>query len=259
MTVVESGKRKRGRKPKGSRDDILRIAASLFAERGFDAVTIREISKAVDVGLPTIYHFFGNKEQLYRAVVLSQQEGTHENVKLALQDVHEVGDLARWLPGVIDNSFERLDFEKLFLRELLADRESLREEMATRAFQPLYESFRDKFNELHDGLGDGILPIYILSVVMGFVAIYPLRKYLENYAPKLDQADLEAAERRAFAKHLFGQVNLEIQWGADGYRDGPADADLLHKAIVDLTLEKTQMGERIKALEARLSQYENQA
>ncbi|MBN2549832.1 MAG: TetR/AcrR family transcriptional regulator [Anaerolineales bacterium] len=52
-----------------SREHILSVAAQLFLERGFANVSIRDICEKSDVTPPTIYHYFGNKEKLFQAVV----------------------------------------------------------------------------------------------------------------------------------------------------------------------------------------------
>jgi AcrR family transcriptional regulator len=48
-------------------EQTLTAARSLFAERGFAAVTMDEVAAAVGVTKPLLYNYFGNKEQLYIA------------------------------------------------------------------------------------------------------------------------------------------------------------------------------------------------
>ena len=48
-------------------EQTLDTAHSLFAERGYAAVTMDEIAAAVGVTKPLIYNYFGNKESLYIA------------------------------------------------------------------------------------------------------------------------------------------------------------------------------------------------
>jgi len=48
----------------GSREVILRAAERLFAERGFAATSIRDIVGAAGTSAPSLYHFFGSKENL---------------------------------------------------------------------------------------------------------------------------------------------------------------------------------------------------
>ena len=55
--------------PLGTREQILSVAARLFSERGFANVSIRDICDTAGVTPPTIYHYFGNKDRLFQAVI----------------------------------------------------------------------------------------------------------------------------------------------------------------------------------------------
>ena len=48
-------------------EQTLEAAHSLFAERGYAAVTMDEIAAAIGVTKPLLYNYFGNKERLYIA------------------------------------------------------------------------------------------------------------------------------------------------------------------------------------------------
>jgi AcrR family transcriptional regulator len=63
---------------------IARVAARLFAEKGYDATSVREIVEAAGVAKPTVYYYFGSKEGLAQALL---------SVPLS--------DLARTLQGIV--------------------------------------------------------------------------------------------------------------------------------------------------------------
>jgi AcrR family transcriptional regulator len=48
---------------------IARVAARLFAERGYHATPVRVIVEEAGVAKPTLYHYFGSKEGLAQAVM----------------------------------------------------------------------------------------------------------------------------------------------------------------------------------------------
>ncbi|MBW2548946.1 MAG: helix-turn-helix transcriptional regulator [Deltaproteobacteria bacterium] len=48
----------------GTREIILEAAERLFAERGFAATSVRDIVGEADTSAPSLYHFFGSKENL---------------------------------------------------------------------------------------------------------------------------------------------------------------------------------------------------
>ena len=51
------------------REQLLEIARTLFAERGFEGTSIEEISARAGVSKPIVYEHFGGKEGLYAVVV----------------------------------------------------------------------------------------------------------------------------------------------------------------------------------------------
>jgi AcrR family transcriptional regulator len=59
---------KAGRRPGPSqtREQILRAARDLFAERGYTRTSIRSVAAAAQVSQGLVHHYFASKEQLYR-------------------------------------------------------------------------------------------------------------------------------------------------------------------------------------------------
>lgn len=52
-----------------SRHKILAVAARLFSEKGYEGVSVREITEACDSNISMISYYFGSKEGLYQAVI----------------------------------------------------------------------------------------------------------------------------------------------------------------------------------------------
>jgi AcrR family transcriptional regulator len=51
------------------REQLLDVGRKLFAEKGFEAVSVEEIAAKADVSKPVVYEHFGGKEGLYAVVV----------------------------------------------------------------------------------------------------------------------------------------------------------------------------------------------
>jgi AcrR family transcriptional regulator len=66
----------RRRDAAASRDRLLRAAGELFAERGFDRTTAREIGERADVDPAMIARYFGGKVQLFIACLRAEREST---------------------------------------------------------------------------------------------------------------------------------------------------------------------------------------
>lgn len=52
-----------------TRQRILEAAAALFAQRGFEGTSVRQIAAGAGVSLGMIRHYFGSKDGLYRACI----------------------------------------------------------------------------------------------------------------------------------------------------------------------------------------------
>lgn len=52
-----------------TKDKLLEVAVELFATKGFDATSIRDIAKAMGMSISSIYHYYGNKEGILIALI----------------------------------------------------------------------------------------------------------------------------------------------------------------------------------------------
>ncbi|WP_169458028.1 TetR/AcrR family transcriptional regulator [Ottowia thiooxydans] len=63
--VPSAAPRKAGRPKTAGRDAILRVAAELFAEHGFDGCSLRNVAESAQVNQGMIHYFFKTKEALF--------------------------------------------------------------------------------------------------------------------------------------------------------------------------------------------------
>ena len=54
--------------------ELLEISAQLFAERGFDATSMRDISAAAGVSKALLYHHFASKDDIYARIAFSSTQ-----------------------------------------------------------------------------------------------------------------------------------------------------------------------------------------
>src|SRR5215210_5509919 len=72
----------RERKKQQTRQLIADTARRLFAERGFDAVTVVEVARAADVSEATVFNYFPTKEDLF----YNRLEAFEEELLAAIRD-----------------------------------------------------------------------------------------------------------------------------------------------------------------------------
>lgn len=79
ITDINSALRRDGRRPPPNsrvrmsgqerREQLLNVGRKLFAEKGFEVVTVEEIAAKAGVSKPVVYEHFGGKEGLYAVLV----------------------------------------------------------------------------------------------------------------------------------------------------------------------------------------------
>ena len=77
-----------------TKDLILDVAEAMIAERGIDAVSLREITTAANVNLAAVHYHFGSKEALVQQVFERRVKPVNA-ARLAMLDEAE----RRWAPG----------------------------------------------------------------------------------------------------------------------------------------------------------------
>lgn len=73
---------------KERRQQLLDVACSLFAEKGFDGASIEEIAHRAGVSKPVVYEHFGGKEGIYAVVVDREMQNLLDLVVSALSAGH---------------------------------------------------------------------------------------------------------------------------------------------------------------------------
>ncbi|MGB2840401.1 MAG: TetR/AcrR family transcriptional regulator [Actinomycetes bacterium] len=70
------------------REQLLQVARSLFAERGFEATSVEEIAAKAGVSKPVVYEHFGGKEGIYAVIVDREMQKLLSMVEGALTEDH---------------------------------------------------------------------------------------------------------------------------------------------------------------------------
>src|SRR5436190_823064 len=81
------GKGSRAEQADATRDELLRVAGRLFAERGYASVGTEEIVRAAGVTRGALYHHFRDKRDLFREVHESLERELVERIGAAIGDV----------------------------------------------------------------------------------------------------------------------------------------------------------------------------
>jgi TetR/AcrR family transcriptional regulator, cholesterol catabolism regulator len=93
-------------------------AAKVFARRGYDQTTMQELASTMGVATGALYHYFGAKEQLLRAICDQLMEPLLERARsLAAEDATPVQHLRALVRMWVDHVVEHRDHMLVFQQE----------------------------------------------------------------------------------------------------------------------------------------------
>ncbi|MEM8564022.1 MAG: TetR family transcriptional regulator [Pseudomonadota bacterium] len=103
-----------------TRDKLLQTAAQLFSDRGYDAVSVREIEMEAGVQRNLLTYHFGSKEGMWKSVasdLLSKLEQFREVRDNVLRDLAPHERLAYVIRSFVRFSAENPEFNRMMLHE----------------------------------------------------------------------------------------------------------------------------------------------
>jgi TetR/AcrR family transcriptional regulator len=86
---------RREREKERQRQEMLESALDLFAGKGYHNVTMHEIAEKADFAIGTLYKFFKNKEDLYKALMLQKSEEFNGAIRKAIEGPEDEMDKLR--------------------------------------------------------------------------------------------------------------------------------------------------------------------
>ena len=147
-------------------EHILRHAAQIFAERGFEGASIRDISRASGVSLAGLYYYFDSKQELLYLIQNATFSRVLDSIRVRLNGVHE--PVAR-LRVLVQNHVEYFLSHPHEMKVLSHEDEALEEpyyEKVAAIKRRYYALAREIFDALAaDGLAPSVNPrLAVLSL-----------------------------------------------------------------------------------------------
>jgi AcrR family transcriptional regulator len=101
------------------KEQLLLAAIKLFAERDYDAVSVRDIAAAAHTNVAMISYYFGSKEKLFEALFLTRFESSHILTRDTLMsDMVPIDKLHLVIDFYVDRITSNRDFHKIISREM---------------------------------------------------------------------------------------------------------------------------------------------
>jgi AcrR family transcriptional regulator len=189
------------RKKRDKLDRIKRSARALFARKGFDATTTREIARAADVGVGTVFLHAGSKQDLL--VMIFREEAGHavDAAFASMTDQPLLDQVLRVFNALIGHHERNLGLARVFVKELafVDDERHGRAVFMSDLFRRLAALIDDaqRRRELR-----AEVPSYLLAKNLFAIFFAYLQEWLG--APGLSSDQRDVALRAALELHLSG-------------------------------------------------------
>lgn len=171
---------------------ILEAAEILFAQKGFDAVSMSAIASLANTSKPNIYHHFKNKNDLYLAVMKAAVRRSSALLD-ALEDAPGTfrQRLTEFSTGQLDNILGHKRSTQLILREALSEDSQHGQEITRLVMGEVYSRLvamihqGQQENEFRKDIDPTLAAFLIVSANMFFFQASPAMQHI----PELDFTD----------------------------------------------------------------------
>ncbi len=158
----------------------------MFSDRGYDATSVREICEAAGVTKPTLYHFYGSKEGVYRALV----EGTFDQYLSGVRSIVEAeGTVSERLKTIARGHFAYTKEQPELVRFLVGLIHNPPGSAPTTDFHRLYDEVLSHYARLiQQGVDDGTLspgPVEVRLLVFSGALMEAIHGFLFAGRPDL--------------------------------------------------------------------------
>lgn len=168
------------------REKILETASRLFANKGYDAVSMRRVATEVGMTPANLYYHFKDKEDLVRSslsYVFQSKTPTFDRI------VQEDGAdpprcLERLTAWFATSLFEDTIFARLLIRELLEDDADRLEFLTKNVFQSSFNTLVRIIGQSIETEDPVLAALFLTSTVIGYAQYTPIIPYLHGARPE---------------------------------------------------------------------------
>ena len=166
------------------RSQMLEAALQLFSEKGYHNVSMHEIAEKSEFAIGTLYKFFRNKEDLYKALIMEKSRQYHHTLMEVIQrDEDVVSILKNYIAAKARLFTGSIDTIRLYFAETRGASFNIRAGM-DRDIRRMYDEFLKQFSQvLKRGIREKVLrrlnPYYMAVAIEGLTNAF-LFCWLEN-------------------------------------------------------------------------------
>jgi AcrR family transcriptional regulator len=105
---------------------IINAAEKLFAIKGFDGASVRDIAQEADINVAMISYYFGSKEKLMEAVFEERTTNIRMKVENLIQDdkITHIEKVNILIDDYVDKFIHQQEFHKIMMREQMIEKDT---------------------------------------------------------------------------------------------------------------------------------------
>lgn len=105
---------------------IIDTAEKLFADKGFEGTSVRDIAKDAGVNIAMISYYFGSKEKLLQAVFEKRSASLYTQISSLIEkkEITSMQKVYLLVEDYVDRIMQQPQFHKLMLREEMVNKEN---------------------------------------------------------------------------------------------------------------------------------------
>jgi TetR/AcrR family transcriptional regulator len=177
---------------KDCRENIIASATPLFAAKGLNGVSVRDLTRAAEVNLSMISYYFGGKEGLYAAVLNEQFAVLGKIEEIELLEIDTLQKFELYVRATVSRYRKSPYLLRFYTSELTnptASFETIVKPAIKRVVQVLLDTFTDGLT--HEMFRAGLDPADTVLALAGMINFYfllePATADLVDRAPERDE------------------------------------------------------------------------
>lgn len=193
----------------GKQLQIIESAEQLFASKGYDATSVRDIAQEASVNIAMISYYFGSKEKLLHAVF----EKRTANLRLKIENLLQDATITPWqkinivIDDYIEKMFQQQQFHKIMVREQLLDKNnevaSLIHETKKRNLNIVKQLIQEgqKSGDFKKNVDIPMMMVTLTGVCVHLIATQHFYKEMNNLGD-ISEMELQKILKKKVSQHL---------------------------------------------------------
>ena len=195
-----------------TREEILELSVPLFAQRGYDGVSMRDVAAAVGLTQAALYYHFSDKDQLYLDAVAYEFREREAALKDMLAGNGPLLErLERFVAGLARMMATDKDFLRLMQWVLLDNDEARQSTLAKHVFRDMFVAVHDLASELDPHQDAHLLAMSIFGLVIFHFQAGATRKFMPGHRPQQDDPEVLARHVYELLRRSLAAADEKVQ------------------------------------------------